>query len=194
LSKKGGNFMPAQNRKLIYHVAVTLDGFIADASGQFPLAQMEGEHVTEYVASLQQDYDTVLMGRRTYDLALSAGVVDPYPFLSTYVFSRTLPASTSERVNVIGDGLLDVARELKAKPGKDIYLCGGGQLASQLLDAGLVDEVWLKLNPLLYGNGLGLAPTLSQPRGLQLLDCKRYATGVVLLKYALAVNGDPQQP
>jgi dihydrofolate reductase len=177
--------MPAQNRKLIYHVAVTLDGFIADADGQFPLGALEGDHVTDYLATLKEHYDCVLMGRRTYEVGLAFGVTDPYPYLDSYVFSRSLGKSPNERVKVIAEGGVDLVRSLKASPGKDIYLCGGAELASHLLEAKLVDEIWLKLNPLLFGRGLSLAPLLGGPRALQLIESKRYASGVMLLKYTL---------
>lgn len=181
--------MPAQNpnqqRKLIYHVAVTLDGFIADPEGQFPLGALEGEHVSEYLASLKEDYGAVLMGRRTYELGLAHGVTDPYPWLQSYVFSRTLTQSPNDRVRLVREGAAELVRSLKAQSGKAIYLCGGGDLASQLMDADLVDELWLKLNPLLFGRGLALAPLLAKPRALRLIDFKRYATDVMLLKYAL---------
>jgi dihydrofolate reductase len=177
--------MPTQNRKLIYYVAVTLDGFIADARGQFPLAQMEGEHASDYLQQLKEQFDCVLMGRRTYEVGLAMGVTDPYPQLHSYVFSRSLQRSPSARVSLVREGMQSCVADLKAKDGKSIYLCGGGELASQLLDANLVDEIWLKLNPLLYGAGMGLVPLIKEPRALRLLECKPYATDVVLLKYAL---------
>lgn len=176
---------PNKQRKLIYHVAVTLDGFIADPEGQFPLGSLEGEHVSDYLTSLREDYDSVLMGRRTYEVGLAHGVLDPYPWLRSYVFSRTLTQSPCDRVRLVREGAVEFVRSLRAESGKAIYLCGGGALASQLMDAELVDELWLKLNPLLFGRGLGLAPLLAKPRALRLIDSKRYATDVVLSKYEL---------
>ena len=69
--------------------------------------------------------------------------------------------------------------------GKDIYLCGGGTLASTLFDAGLIDEVLIKLNPVMLGTGKPLAPRLTQLVGLELLSTKAYSSGVVLLHYAV---------
>lgn len=176
--------MQTENRKLIYHIATSLDGYISDRDEGFGPGPQQGDHVTEYLASLRSDYDTVIMGRRTYELGLKFGVTDPYPFLQTYVVSRTLPAGDA-RIRLIRDGLLEQVRKLKSQTGKHIYLCGGGELAQQLVDADLVDELWLKLNPLLFGAGKALTPGLERARSLSLLSIKQYDTGVLLLKYAL---------
>lgn len=172
-------------RKLVYHVASTVDGFIAREDHSFDCFPMEGDHVTDYLASLS-GYSAVVMGRRTYDLGLAVGVTDPYPMLETYVFSRTLKESPNPRVKVVAEDAVGVVRDLKAAEGKPIYLCGGGDFAGMLLAEKLVDEVLIKLNPLLLGAGIPLASRLPAPVNLTLLSTKVYRNGVLLLQYAVS--------
>lgn len=196
--------MQAQLRKLKYHVAMTLDGFIAredDSTDFFPHLSPP-DHVMDYLDDLASTYDTVVMGRSTYEFGLKVGVTDPYPSMETHVCSRTMKESPSPRVNLVRDDAVGFVRELKSRPGqqkdmsrivraaqlrvgKDIYLCGGGILATTLFDAGLIDEVIIKVNPVLLGSGKALAPRLSQLVGLELLGTQTYQSGVVVLHYAV---------
>jgi len=171
-------------RKLVYHVAITADGFIAREDHSFDCFVNEGDHVTDYFASFA-GYDAVLMGRRTYDIGLKLGVTDPYPMLDTYVFSRSLKESPHPRVKVVAEDAVGVVRKLKAQEGKPIYLAGGGEFAGMLLAEGLVDELLLKLNPLLLGTGIQVAPGLRNHVNLTLLSTKVYRNGVLLLQYAV---------
>ncbi|WP_224248803.1 dihydrofolate reductase family protein [Hyalangium gracile] len=176
-------------KKLKYHLASTVDGFIAtenhtiEAFMQDRLVK-ESEHVADYMASFAT-YDTVLMGRRTYEFGLKLGVTDPYPAMETYVFSRSMKESPNPRVKVLSDDPAGVVRRLKEREGRDIFLCGGGELASLLFAAGLVDEVLIKLNPLLLGSGIPLSPKLQNFVDLELLSTKVYKNGVVLLRYSV---------
>jgi dihydrofolate reductase len=194
--------MQAQMRKLKYHVAMTLDGFIAreDDSVDFFPNLSPPDHVMDYFDDLASAYDTVIMGRGTYEMGLKVGVTDPYPSLETHVCSRSLKESPDPRVHLVREDVIGFVRELKSRPGqqkdmsrivraaqlsvgKDIYLCGGGLLATTLFDAGLIDEVLIKLNPVMIGAGKALAPRLSPLVGLELLSTKVYGSGVVLLHY-----------
>ncbi|WP_164007736.1 dihydrofolate reductase family protein [Pyxidicoccus trucidator] len=182
-------------RKLKYHVASTVDGFIAhedDTYGAFLQERLvkDGEHITDYLASFAT-YDAVLMGRRTYEPALKVGVTDPYPMMETYVFSRSMKESPNPRVKLVGEDALGVIRRLKAQPGKDLYLAGGADFASKVLEAGLVDEVLIKLNPLLLGSGIPLVTRLRGTQSLELLSTKVYKNGVLLLRYAVMPEGAP---
>lgn len=196
--------MQAPTRKLKYHVAMTLDGFIArdDDSVDFFPNLSPPDHVMDYFDDLASAYDTVVMGRGTYEFGLKVGVTDPYPSLETHVCSRSMKESPDPRVHLVREDVVGFVRELKSRPGqqkdisrivraaqmsvgKDIYLCGGGLLATALFDAGLVDEVLIKLNPVMIGSGKALAPRLAQLVGLELLATKTYRSGVVLLHYAV---------
>jgi dihydrofolate reductase len=169
-------------RTLKYHVAASLDGFIARLDGAFDAFVQEGDFVSDYVDSWS-GYDTVIMGRRTYDVGLKAGVTNPYPSLRTYVVSRTLAPSPDPAVTVIADDPIAAVRGLKEQPGRAIYLCGGGALAGLLYGAGLVDEIIVKLNPLLLGDGIRLFGDAIPVTRLAMRDARVYPDGVVVLAY-----------
>ncbi len=170
-------------RKVRYLVAASLDGRIALSDGSFDFFEVVGnEHVADYLESLKE-FDTVLMGRKTYEVALKVGVKDPYPNLVSYVFSRSLAMDIDDRVKIVRDDPAIIVRKLKQQAGKDIYLCGGAQLATTLLAANLIDEVVVKLNPLLVGAGISLFDSLVAPTPLELTSSKTYGNGVVLLTY-----------
>lgn len=169
-------------RKVKYHVAATLDGFIAEEDGSFGCFPTEGDHIADYLESLKT-YDAVLMGRKTYEVGVKMGVTNPYPHMKSYVFSRTLTESPDEQVELVSGNAIEMVRSLKSSEGGDIYLCGGADLATQLFAEHLVDEVIVKLNPLLLGKGIPLMQSLGQPIHLELIDSHIYESGVVLLTY-----------
>lgn len=169
-------------QKLKYYVATSLDGFIARQDGSFDFFLQEGEHVADFLSSLEE-FDTVLMGRKTYEVGLAFGVTDPYPTLKSYVFSSTLRESPSKKVTVVSTDLESTVRELKDRPGKDIWLCGGADLATKLFEANLIDEVIIKLNPVLMGSGLPLFYGVDRPINLELIKNKVYDNGVIFLYY-----------
>jgi dihydrofolate reductase len=182
-------------RKLKYHVASSADGFIAhedDTYGAFMQERLvkDSEHITDYLASFAT-YGAVLMGRRTYEPALKVGVTDPYPMMDTYVFTRSMKESPHPHVQLVSDDALGFIRRLKEQPGKDLYLAGGANFASEVLEAGLVDEVVLKLNPLLLGSGIPLVTKLQSFKSLELLSTRVYKNGVLLLRYAVLPEGAP---
>lgn len=173
----------SDTRKLIYNIAASLDGFIAGPEQAVDLYVYEGEHADDYLAAVQR-YGAVVMGRRTYEFGLRQGVSDPYPHLDTYVVSRTLTEAPSARVQIVREPIAPFVAALKKQLGADVYLCGGGDLAATLIAAGLVDEVIVKLNPVLVGAGTPLVARLPAPTQLVLASTKVHAQpGVVTLRY-----------
>lgn len=178
-------------RKLVYYVALSLDGYIAREDGSGRGFLTDGEAVAEYLETVRT-YDTVLMGRTTYESGYAYGVApgQPSPIFPGvhYVFSKTLrfDAVPHERLRVIDVDPVPVVRQLKSQPGSDVYLCGGGALAGYLLGAGLIDEVIIKLNPLVLGSGIRLFGDHQHEARLTLRHSKGYPDGMVVLTYAVA--------
>jgi dihydrofolate reductase len=184
-------------RKLVYYVAVSLDGYIADPSGGFDAFLVDGDHSAvvfdEYADALpahaltalgteppRTRFDTVIMGWNTLTPALDAGIDSPYPHLRQVVASRR-PRAVAPDIEVSADPAASV-RELKADDGLDIWLCGGGELAGSLLPQ--IDRLVLKRNPLVFGAGVplfGRAPYT--PRRFDLVSTRSFRSGVIIEEY-----------
>ena len=180
--------MSSAMRKLEYHCAISLDGYVAHKDGSWDGFVMQGSHVTDFLRSIA-DYGVALMGRKTYEVGLAQGVKNPYPTLKTYVFSRTLLASPDPNVSLVSSGALDVVRGLKSQQGKDIWLVGAGDFAATLFAHDLVDVVRVKVNPILLGEGIPVVAHLPRLVRFQLIDSKAYDNGVVLLSYRVLPSG-----
>ena len=163
--------MGAKMRKLDYYVAVSLDGYIAGPQGEFDFFPMGedalawiGEHYPETVPTHlrratgmpldtpNRIWDTVLMGRGAYEPGLEAGVISPYDHLKQYVFSRTLAPVDNPQVEIVDTDPVELVRRLKKQAGLDIWLCGGGNLAGQLI--GEIDRMIIKSYPVIAGDGV----------------------------------------
>lgn len=169
-------------RRLRYQVAVSLDGFIAGPDGQVDWIVMDP--AIDFGA-LYREFDTVVMGRRTYEVVIAQGGQGAMPGLEVVVVSRTIPASSLPGVRILDEDAREVVAALKAKPGRDIWLFGGGVLFRSLLDAGLVDTVELAVMPVLLGSGIPLMPAGSAAR-LVLTDQHVLPTsGIVALSYSV---------
>jgi dihydrofolate reductase len=185
-------------RKLVYYVASSIDGYIAGPAGEtefYPL----GEDVlafigSEYPETLPTHYrsqrgidapnkrfDTVLMGRGTYQPGLDFGVTSPYQHLRQYVVSRSLRGSDCAGVTLVQDDPVGLVRRLKQESGLDVWLCGGAQLAGQLLAE--IDELVLKQYPVLAGAGIPLFAGEFRPRRFDLADSTRFDNGSLVLRY-----------
>jgi dihydrofolate reductase len=166
-----------------YLVASTLDGYIAHPDGSFDGFVWDDEVVADFLASLQT-YSTVVMGRKTYEVGLREGKTSPYPHLRQIVFSRSMPTTPDAAVEVTSKAPAEVVRTLRAQESAPIWVCGGATVATQLFAAGLIDDVIVKLNPVLFGAGIPLVETGLTQTALALKGTRSYAiSGVVLLTY-----------
>ena len=168
-------------RKVVYSVAMSLDGYVAGPNGEADWITMDPE--IDF-AALFARFDTVLMGRKTYEQVRAMGGGEAMPGVTSIVASRTLKPEDCPGATVIGDGLADRVRELRAGSGKDIWLFGGGVLFRSLLDAGLVDEVGVAVMPVLLGGGVPLLAAGGRAK-LRLTGSKIYKSGIVSLEYAV---------
>jgi dihydrofolate reductase len=176
------------SRRVRYQVAVTLDGFIAGPNGEYDWIVMDP--AVDF-AALYKEFDTAVMGRKTYEVATAAGVDAAMPGIDVVVFSRTLPAATYPGVRILNDDPRQIVAALKAKRGRDIWLFGGGNLFRSLLDAGLVDTVEVAVMPVLLGAGIPLLPPGAATK-LVLADQKILpASGIVVLAYSVAGSAGP---
>lgn len=166
-----------------YLVASTLDGYIAHPDGSFDGFAWDDEVVADFLASIER-FSTVVMGRKTYEVGLREGKTSPYPHLRQIVFSRSLLTSPDSAVEVTSEAPADVVRSLRGQDSAPVWVCGGATVATQLFAAGLIDDVIVKLNPVLFGAGIPLVEAgLTQTR-LTLKETRSYtASGVVLLTY-----------
>ena len=170
-------------RRLRYQVAASLDGFIADPNGGYDW--IVGDPRIDFKA-LYGEFDTAVMGRKTYDLTAAQGDAASMPGIEVIAFSRTLPPKRGSGMQVTNEDPVDVVRQLKAKPGRDIWLFGGGELFRTLLDAGLVDTVEIAVMPVLLSSGIPVLPAGAIAK-LVLADQKILPdSGIVVLAYEVA--------
>lgn len=185
-------------RQLVYYIATSLDGFIADPSGDFSRFPVKPETLAALfdrypetcptqlremlgVHAEPRRFDTVLMGSRSYEPAVSAGLADgAYPHLRQIVATHRDGGVASAVETITGD-LVSQVSALKEMDGQDIWLCGGGDLAAQLIDQ--IDEIQLKINPVLLGQGIPLFRR-AVACSLRLVECTALPGGVMLATYS----------
>jgi dihydrofolate reductase len=170
-------------RKVVFGGANSLDNYLArkDHSTDWLRWSNEAAAVT---AVYWKTFDTVLMGRKTYEVALrhSNGKA-PYPDKQTYVFSRTCTDDADGAVTIVDTDAVGFVRQLKRKRGKDICLMGGGELARSFFEVGLIDEIGFNIQPVLLGSGIPLFHEITHQIDLKLLECRPFRNGGVLVKY-----------
>lgn len=192
-------------RKLTYFVACSIDGFIGDPNGdassmmryvneefleflktQYPeTVSAEGRAALNFHDAENQQFDTVIQGRGSYQVGLDAGTTSPYGHLREYVASRSLGTSPDPNVHLITGDLVGAVRALKAEDGDlGIWLCGGSQLAGELLDE--VDELVIKTYPQVYGKGMPMFGTDFAVTDFTLDSVRTFDNGVLVRKYSRA--------
>ena len=170
-------------RKVTFGGANSLDNFIArkDDTVDWLLWCKE-------VQPILKDYwktiDTVVMGRRTYEVATkNGGGGGSGPGIKTYVLSRTIKKPRHKKLTFVDEDAADFVRRLKEEKGKDICVLGGGVLAKSLFDADLIDEIGFNIHPVLLGSGIPLFYEMSRQIDLELKTCQQLSNGCVMLTY-----------
>ncbi len=183
------------------YIGMTLDGFIAGPGDEVDFLPVSDDH-TQHMKDRYPEvlptharhamgvadaprrlFDTIVMGRRTYDPALQVGITDPYAHLRTVVFSRSLDESLDPKVEITAADPVTRVRELKAEESPyGIYLAGGGALAGALLDE--IDRMVVKKYPVVAGAGIPAFTADFRPTQLALEEVSTFDSGCAVLTYA----------
>ena len=162
---------------------MSLDGYLAGPNGEFDWIPMDPE--IDFAARMAR-FDTLVMGRGTFEAAQKMGGGVSMPGVTTIVVSRTLRQQDHPGLTIVSDDVAGVLSRLKESAGKDIWLFGGGILFRSLLDAGLVDTIEVGVIPVLLTQGIPLLPTRQDRTTLRLVSSKVYkTTGTLALEYAI---------
>ncbi|HEV8365608.1 MAG TPA: dihydrofolate reductase family protein [Gemmatimonadaceae bacterium] len=171
-----------EGRRVRYSVAMSLDGYIAGPNGEYDWIIMDSD--IDF-AEIFSEFDTLLMGRKTFDL-MRAQDEATYPGMKTVVVSTTLKQSDYPSVTMVSSNVAEAVKELKAQPGKDIWLFGGGELFRTLLDAGVVDGVGAAIMPVVIGGGVPFLPAPAKQTKLKLTKHQLYPkSGIMRVEYAV---------
>jgi dihydrofolate reductase len=167
-------------RALTYGVAMSLDGFIADSDGGYDW--IVHDPAIDF-AALFARFDTAVMGRKTFD-GIAKGLKNGRMHgLDVVVASRTLADGAYPGVTIVSDRIPETVGALKERPGKDIWLFGGGALFRTLLDGGVVDSVEVAVIPVILGGGVPMVERGRRMPPMRLKETTRYPSGIVSLSY-----------
>lgn len=169
-------------RKLQYGVAVSLDGYIAGPNGEVDWIRMDPE--IDFSAIWAQ-FDTLLMGRKTYEVAIKRLGQTAFSGKVIFVFSRHLDPKGHPGVTIMSELTRPWMQSLKSQDGKDIWLMGGGIVFRHLLDLGEVDSISVTIIPVLLGNGTPLMPSPYDPTVLTLSFHRVYMSGIISATYEI---------
>ena len=174
-----------RHRKVIVELAISADGYIARLNGDvdwLDRPQPKGNYgLGEFVKGI----DTILMGRKTYTKGVELGLKDGGfdPKIKNYVFSRQLQSALLKGFELVREPVKPFMQRLRAQPGKDIWMMGGGEIIASFLDEGEIDELSMHVIPMLIGEGIPLIQPQQRSIPLELLSTRKFPDGVVHLHY-----------
>ena len=173
------------SRKVILGFGISLDGYIARRNGamDFLVIDKEGEAL---MADFFARIDTTMMDRKTAAATAKmrkSGEIPEMPGITNYVFSRRWKPGKRDGFEVVTGSLTAFVKKLKRRPGKDIYLGGGGELCRSFLQEDLIDDLYIGVSPILLGDGIPGFPGKFPQRDFRLTECKSYSNGSVGLRY-----------
>lgn len=171
--------------KIVYYVAISLDGFIAGPNGDASKFTAKGNGIDKYLSDLK-DFKSTIMGRNTYEFAYQYGLQPgqaAYPHMEHYIFSNTIQFE-NQASNVHIENLdINRIKEIRDAADSDIYLCGGGQFAGWLLENNLIDQLKIKLNPILLGEGIPLFGNTTTDAKLHFIQHESFDEGLQIITY-----------
>ncbi|KAH7121518.1 dihydrofolate reductase-like domain-containing protein [Dactylonectria macrodidyma] len=173
--------------RLRYNMATSLDGYIASPDGS---SDWIVEDSTINFGALYAEFDYFVMGRKTYEVMLAlGGPSDDNPLLkrpkeAIIVASRTMHQQDHPHITIVPKNIIEYIRDLKAGGGKDIWLMGGGDLATQCLEAGLLDSVEAAVMPVVLGGGIKITGEFGKGAArLRLIGSKDLESGIIMTQY-----------
>lgn len=168
-------------RNVIFGGANTLDNYIAGKDDSIDWIRHTGE-VNDIMRDYWKRIDTVIMGRRTWEIAMKGGSGGGSKGIKSYVCSRTLKKIPGKKVELASDAV-SLVKRLKSEEGKDITVMGGSEIGKSLFEAGLIDEFGVNVHPVLLGSGIPLFTEMERRVNLELLECRQLKNGGVFLNY-----------
>ena len=177
-------------RKIIAHIATSADGYIARPDGD--IEWLNSRARLDYgILKFYRTIDTILWGRKTYGWALAyqkksgskASIFDKN--VANYIFSHKPPKKQAPGVMFVSEPVKAFARKLRSKPGKHIWMMGGGELIASFLDAGEIDEFEIHVIPVFIGKGIPLIAPRRRDVSLRLLSSRKFSDGSIRLRYAV---------
>ena len=168
-------------RKIILGVAVTLDGMIEGPQGEYDWCFTDQDYGMQ---DFMKTVDAAFYGRKSYELMMKWGGGNPFAGIKSYVFSNTWTKAGKDFELISGD-IISQVRDMKQSAGKNIWLFGGASLTTALMNADLIDELWLSVHPILLSSGKPLFSGIHGRVPLKLLETKTYETGLVSLRYSV---------
>lgn len=173
-------------RNVILYIAVSLDGYIADSNGSVNWIKGQDESVEpeDTFSPFFDSIDTVVMGKRTYDQIVTELSPDQWPYIgaTTFVITHDDKSIDAEHIHFRNTSVCRLVDELKELPGKNIWICGGAQIANQLIGTDMIDTYHIAVIPVILGGGIKLFDTTEQRIDLTLARTKEY-NGIIELTY-----------
>jgi len=175
-----------KRRKIVVEVATSADGFIARPDGDVAWLDRPQPKGNYGMGEFFKSIDTILWGRKTYSKGIEMGMEKGMPFgsgLKNYLFSQQRQESLIPGFEWVNEPIKAFAQRLRAQPGKDIWMMGGGGIIASFLDEGEIDEFSIHVIPVLIGEGIPLIQPRHRLIQLKLLSSKAFPDGVVHLNY-----------
>jgi dihydrofolate reductase len=173
-------------KKVILYIAQSIDGYIARNDGSVDFLENidnddQSDHgYSEFMAGI----DTVVMGRKTFEVIESFDIDWPYPTCKSYVVSRKEDYKTGNKdVEILQSNIAEEIEKLKTEPGKDIWLLGGGELVKYFFQNDLIDEIMLSIVPVVLGSGIPLFPASYPECKFEMYSVRDFSSGIVTLSY-----------
>ncbi len=174
-------------RKIKLYIAASLNGKIAEKDGSVDWLYVKDsdEEIDYGYEKFYESIDTTIQGSSTYKQVESWGIDFPYPDKKNYVITRNKNLKNNHNVEFISENHIDFIKTLKNKAGKDIWLIGGGQINTMLLNEGLIDELQLFCMPIILSDGIDIFEAIPARTDVKLIETKTHDTGAIEMKYQI---------